>query len=275
MEISTNRSPKVPVGATGLAKLLAASSGSEGQRSPKPKKENAQPAVIKADRKPDEKPKLSVSDRPQQEVVEEIRGKPAGESLTPNWGNQKEVNYDAMVRFLVEYSKIGNATKAADFAGIGKTTYKRWLTDEPRFRTLFDEARDESADHLEYEAWRRAVRGVDKPVFHQGVEVGVIKEYSDSLLMFLLRGSRPEKYRDRVEHTVKGEIQFKSKAAMLVGIVATVNKFRARVTNGDLDETESRAIALAIGGDTKNGNGNGNNHGRGVLDLLGRGNGDS
>jgi hypothetical protein len=47
--------------------------------------------------------------------------------------------------------------------------------------------------------WRRAVEGTDKPVFSRGVEVGVIREYSDALAMFLAKGHRPKKYRERQE----------------------------------------------------------------------------
>ncbi len=48
---------------------------------------------------------------------------------------------------------------------------------------------------------RRAVEGVIKPVFHQGKRVGTLRVYSDSLLMFLLRARRPEKFADRAGTT--------------------------------------------------------------------------
>ena len=62
---------------------------------------------------------------------------------------------------------------------------------------------------MEREAYRRAVKGVEKPVYRGGQLVGTIREYSDSLLMFLLRARRPELYRDhsRVERT-RGDSDF-------------------------------------------------------------------
>ena len=53
------------------------------------------------------------------------------------------------------------------------------------------------------EARRRAVTGIDKPVFFKGEVVGSITKYSDSLLMFLLKAHRPQKFRDcgKVKHT--------------------------------------------------------------------------
>ena len=59
---------------------------------------------------------------------------------------------------------------------------------------------DIGADALEDEAVRRAVDGVDEQVFYQGKACGVVRKYSDTLLIFLLKGRRPERYRDRSSH---------------------------------------------------------------------------
>jgi len=47
---------------------------------------------------------------------------------------------------------------------------------------------------LETEAVRRALSGVEVPVFHQGRECGNTVKHSDTLLMFLLKTLRPERY---------------------------------------------------------------------------------
>lgn len=47
---------------------------------------------------------------------------------------------------------------------------------------------------LETEAVRRALEGVEVPVFHQGRECGNTVKHSDTLLMFLLKTLRPERY---------------------------------------------------------------------------------
>ena len=56
---------------------------------------------------------------------------------------------------------------------------------------------------LEGEARRRALHGREEPVFHQGEEVARVTKYSDNLLMFLLKGLKPEMYREtrRLEPT--------------------------------------------------------------------------
>ncbi len=66
-------------------------------------------------------------------------------------------------------------------------------------RLRWAEALREACDILEGEAWRRAVQGVERPIHYQGAQVDTIREYSDTLLIFLLKGARPEKYRERFE----------------------------------------------------------------------------
>ncbi len=70
------------------------------------------------------------------------------------------------------------------------------------FAAQWREALEEGTDLLDAEARRRAVTGVDKPVYYKGKVVGSITKYSDRLLMFLLKAHRPQKFRDgvKVEH---------------------------------------------------------------------------
>ena len=56
-------------------------------------------------------------------------------------------------------------------------------------------------DVIEQEARRRAVDGYDRPVFQGGKLVGVVRVYSDQLTAMLLRGRRPQIYRDPAGRT--------------------------------------------------------------------------
>lgn len=86
---------------------------------------------------------------------------------------------------------------------------------------------------LEDEAHRRAFEGVDKPVFYQGDECGTIREYSDTLAIFLLKAHNPEKYREnskveleaniRVNDMTDDEIRAEIAALVGAGIVAPSN----------------------------------------------------
>jgi hypothetical protein len=49
---------------------------------------------------------------------------------------------------------------------------------------------------LENEAVRRAYHGVEKPVFYKGEVCGYTQDYSDTLLIFLLKARKPEVYRE-------------------------------------------------------------------------------
>lgn len=77
-----------------------------------------------------------------------------------------------------------------------------------------------AADRLEDEAVRRAVEGVERPVMYHGKPVLIpvdpkqlrgkkkpllVHDYSDALLMALLKAKKPKEYRDRVEHELGPE----------------------------------------------------------------------
>lgn len=103
----------------------------------------------------------------------------------------------------------GNVTDSARAAGVSRSTVYEWRAEDDSFASAWDAALDEAADAMEREAWRRAIEGVDEPVFgaignNQGSgEIGTVRKYSDTLLIFLMKGARPEKYRDRHEVTGK------------------------------------------------------------------------
>jgi hypothetical protein len=105
-------------------------------------------------------------------------------------------------RFLAEYAKCGNISSAAEKSKIDRTYHYDWLQD-PEYEAQFAEAHRQSCEELEREAHRRAVTGLLVPQFYQGKKCATIREYSDTLLIFLMKGAMPEKYRE----TFKGEIK--------------------------------------------------------------------
>lgn len=109
-----------------------------------------------------------------------------------------------------------------------RSNHYDWLRDDPAYPALFAAAHAQAADALESEAVLRATVGVYEPNTYQGEFVydsvdivdeegevvgqkrggkplGVWKK-SDGLLMFVLRGFKPEKYRDQVKHEVVGTL---------------------------------------------------------------------
>jgi hypothetical protein len=110
---------------------------------------------------------------------------------------------EALIRKRLVLSCIARGytrVKAARAAGVAVNTINSWLCD-PEFHDQFRAAMVEGVDHLEDVAVTRATVGVQRPVYQGGAHVGDITEYSDSLLMFLMRGRRPEVYGQKVAVT--------------------------------------------------------------------------
>lgn len=113
----------------------------------------------------------------------------------------EEAPYDVIAKrkqiVLQHLAEGWSLRHAAEQAGITPPTVAHYRKMDLEFDELMAEAIEMGTDALEDEALRRAKFGVDKPVFYQGEEVGYVREYSDSLLQFLLKARRPEKYTER------------------------------------------------------------------------------
>ncbi len=105
--------------------------------------------------------------------------------------------------FLAAYSETGNITQAAEIAKVCRTSHNDWLEKDETYGARFDEAHEAACDHLESEARRRAVEGIEDPVFQGGIQVGTVRRYSDKLLELLLKGSLPQKYKTMIQQETK------------------------------------------------------------------------
>jgi len=137
-------------------------------------------------------------------------------------GTTKRVN--AKVKqdaFLAAYAETAHVQASCDHAEIGKTTHYRWLRTDEEYAERFEAVQRVAVNVLAEEAQRRAIHGVRKMKFHQGIpcmvpafdEDGTRKigedgeeawepyiehDYSDTLLMFLMKAAHPAKYNDRL-----------------------------------------------------------------------------
>lgn len=107
--------------------------------------------------------------------------------------------------FLAAYERLGNVAGAAQVAGVNRTSHYLWMKD-PKYAEKFQTAHEQAIDALEKEARRRAVEGFDEPVYFKGEMAGTIRKYSDTLLIFLLKGARPEKFRENHRVQVEGQM---------------------------------------------------------------------
>ncbi len=115
--------------------------------------------------------------------------------------------------FLGAYAECGSVAKAAKTAGISRRSHQLWMKASgpgaDAYREAFAEAHEMACDMLEAEARTRAVEGTRRYKFYRGRpildprtgEPYFEHDYSDTLLIFLLKGARPEKYRERYEHS--------------------------------------------------------------------------
>lgn len=109
-------------------------------------------------------------------------------------------------KFLEHFARLGMLTAAARAAGIASSKVHYWLRTDKVFAAAYAEAQEEAITAAEDELYRRAVHGVEKPVYYKGEEVGRVTDYSDQLLTFFLKAARPEKYRERADVRVTGEV---------------------------------------------------------------------
>lgn len=103
-----------------------------------------------------------------------------------------KISHQKKRALLVAYAGTGNVRAAAHAAGVSRQAHYQWFANDAAYKEAFQEATEDAADVLEQVAWHRATVGwQDKPP-------------SDTLLIFLLKGLRPQKYRERYD--VRGEI---------------------------------------------------------------------
>lgn len=104
-------------------------------------------------------------------------------------------------------AEAGNVSRACQCAGISRRAAYEWRDADAQFAEAWDDIIEETTEVLEREVYRRAHEGVDEPVFYQGEMVGAVRKYSDTLAMFILKGRRPEKYRENIKQEISGEVE--------------------------------------------------------------------
>lgn len=114
---------------------------------------------------------------------------------------------EEQLAFLEAYRELGTIAAAARAVDISREVHYRWLSD-PGYNIAFDDAK-EDADILVAKARGRAVQGWEEPVVRRGKPVYqldsrgrktekavTVRRFDDSRLTFLLKGAKPEVYRE-------------------------------------------------------------------------------
>lgn len=98
--------------------------------------------------------------------------------------------------FLAAVAAGNTITGAAKLVGVSTQTVTNERRRDEVFDRQVDEAREGFAEHLESEAYKRAVTGVEKVVYFKGVPVGKERVYSDRLLETMLAANNRRYKRD-------------------------------------------------------------------------------
>jgi len=69
------------------------------------------------------------------------------------------------------------------------------------FAKAWDIALDYLLDRVEDSAIERSIKGVARPIFYKGEQVGEWRHHDERLTMFLLRNRRPRRYGKWIEHS--------------------------------------------------------------------------
>jgi hypothetical protein len=117
-----------------------------------------------------------------------IPKKPAKEQPLLRDRSNAERSADVVKRkalYLKAYGEFGNVRGATEAIGISRQTYRRWVREDPDFMRDVEDAKQEFGEYLEGIALER-VKNPDKG------------KGSDVLLIFLLNGTMPWKYRPQI-----------------------------------------------------------------------------
>jgi hypothetical protein len=105
--------------------------------------------------------------------------------------------------FLAALAESPNVAAACRTAKVSRETAYLHKRTDPEFAAAWQSALDISTDDLVGEMYRRAVHGVERPVYQQGKLCGTERHYSDALAIFLAKTHRPGVYGDRLKLDAK------------------------------------------------------------------------
>lgn len=118
----------------------------------------------------------------------------AGKAIIPSRTVLAKKKRKVFLRILAETGRVAEAARAVGYTDTAALQAHRRNDDD--FAEQWEEALQAAAHVLEEEAIRRAHDGVMEPVFYKGDIVGYKPSYSDTLMMFILRGLKPGVYRE-------------------------------------------------------------------------------
>lgn len=104
-------------------------------------------------------------------------------------------NQETLDRLCQELeTNAGDVALACSAIGASTGWLKRWMREDPRVDATIKDAMDTGTAVLESEMIRRAIHGVDEPIFYKEEQIGTKKKYSDTLLIKALESRKRDVY---------------------------------------------------------------------------------
>lgn len=95
----------------------------------------------------------------------------------------------------------GDIANACSLIGASTGWLKKWMRDDAKVEAAINDAKDTGTTVIESAAIKRAVNGVEEPIYYKDELVGYRRRYSDALTIKLLEARRPEVYGKKLEMT--------------------------------------------------------------------------
>lgn len=132
---------------------------------------------------------------------------------------KKPISQRQRIIFLDVLRTTGNISASARAANISARAAHGLKAHDMEFSQEWDLAKDESIDELEAALRKRAIEGVEKPVYYAGKECGTLRSYSDSVGMYILKTHRGDGDQEIAKNTnnEKQSIREVSARELLIG----------------------------------------------------------
>lgn len=101
--------------------------------------------------------------------------------------------------FLHYLAQTCNVTRSAELAEIERGLVYKWRENDATFASEWEAAKERGFERCEDEMHRRAYEGTVV-----ATKSGIVREYSDTLAIFLSKAHKPERYNERVRTEISG-----------------------------------------------------------------------
>ena len=169
----------------------------------------------------------------------------------------EKLNKERKKKYLQSYARCGNLSKCARITGISLSMHYYWMNSDPQYKEAFAIARGIYDDSLEEILDDRVKHGTERDVWYRGEKVGKTRTHSENLLMFALKGAKPQKYRDKEivgldGSSIKAEelrSHYKDRKQLLTEIAAEMNRLMAQDVPSNEDAVDAKIVEPLLGGD--------------------------